>query len=71
MYSLVGIDGNVFNIMGYVTEAMRRSGFNKSEIDGYLKECTSSDCYSRVVVISIDYLNKCNKKIKGSGRKSL
>lgn len=67
MFSLVGIDGNVFNIMGYVTQAMRQCGFQKGEIDSYLKECTMSNCYSKVVVISIDYLNKCNNKIKGSG----
>jgi len=70
MYSLVGIDGNVFNIMGYVTKAMKQCGFGREDVDLYLKECTSSDCYSKVVVISLDYLNKCNKKIKGSGRKS-
>ncbi len=65
MYSLVGLDGNVFNVMGYVTKAMRRCGFTQEEIDIYLKECTSSDCYSKVIVISLEYLNKCNKHIKG------
>lgn len=62
MYSLVGIDGNVFNVMGYVTEAMRKTGHSKADIDAYLKECTMSDCYSRVIVISLEYLNKCNKR---------
>lgn len=63
MYSLVGLDGNVFNVMGYVTAAMRRCGFTQQEIDSYLKECTSQDSYSKVIVISLDYLNKCNAKI--------
>lgn len=62
MYSLVGLDGNVFNVMGYVTAAMRKCGFTKQEIDNYLKECTSQDSYSKVIVISLEYLNKCNTK---------
>ena len=66
MYSLVGIDGNVFNIMGYVTTAMKQCGFKREDVDLYLKQCTTSDCYSKVVVISLEYLNKCNNKINGS-----
>lgn len=62
MYSLVGLDGNVFNVMGYVTTAMRKCDFKQNEIDNYLKECTSQDSYSKVIVISLEYLNKCNKR---------
>lgn len=30
-FSLVGIDGNAFNIMAYVKTAMREAGFSKKE----------------------------------------
>lgn len=30
-FSLVGVDGNAFNIMAYVKTAMREAGFSKEE----------------------------------------
>ena len=33
MYTLVGVDGNAYSIMGYTAQAMRRNGFTKEEID--------------------------------------
>lgn len=69
MYSLVGIDGNVFSVMGYVTKAMKQCDFNKQSVDKYLSECMQSDCYSKIIVISLEYLNRCNE-IKGSLNKS-
>ena len=32
-YDLVGIDGNAFNVMGYVRRAMKECGFSKDEIE--------------------------------------
>ena len=29
-YNLVGIDGNAYSIMGYVTDAMKEEGFSKA-----------------------------------------
>lgn len=63
MYSLVGIDGNAFNIMGYVTYAMKRCQFEKSEIDKYLEKATSGT-YSQLIVLSLEYLDKCNERAK-------
>lgn len=40
-YTLVGVDGNAFAVMGYVQNAMRKSGFSKEEISAYLKRATS------------------------------
>lgn len=67
MYSLVGVDGNVFSVMGYVTKAMKQCGFAKEKVDKYLAECMNSDCYSKIIVISLEYLNRCNE-IKGSAK---
>jgi hypothetical protein len=40
---LVGHDGNAFAIMGKVSEALRKNGVPKEEIDAYLKESMSDD----------------------------
>lgn len=58
-YSLVGIDGNVFVIMGYVSRAMKKEGRNKEEIDAYYERCKSGDYDNAVYesVIMIDELN--------------
>ena len=58
-YSLIGIDGNAFCIMGYVSKAMRRTGYSKEEIDEYLSEAQSSD-YSNLVAVSSDQIDKVN-----------
>ncbi len=61
MYSLVGVDGNAFFIIGYVTRAMKREGFSKEEIDEYRHQAMSGD-YSNLVVVSADYVEMCNDR---------
>ena len=59
-YDLVGIDGNAFNVMGYVRRAMKECGFSKDEIEAYTKDATSSD-YNHLLVVSMDIIDKCNE----------
>jgi len=61
-YSLVGIDGNAYSIMGYVKEAMREQGFSKEERDKYLQEAMSSD-YNNLLVVSMKYIDQCNERM--------
>ena len=63
-YNLVGIDGNAYSIMGYVTDAMKEEGFSKAERDEYLRDAMSSD-YNHLLCVSIDYVEQCNER---SGR---
>ena len=42
-YTLVGVDGNAFSIMGYVRSAMKRAQMTSQDIDAYTKDATSSD----------------------------
>lgn len=58
-YSLIGQDGNVFNIMGYVTNAMRRNGRSKDEIDAYLADAKSSN-YDHALAVSMDMIEMIN-----------
>lgn len=41
--TLVGLDGNAFVLMGAFTNAARRQGWSKSEIDEVIDQCMSSD----------------------------
>lgn len=59
-YSLVGIDGNAFAVMGYVKKAMETEGRTKEQIEQYTGEAQQSD-YRNLLVVSqtvVDVLNK-------------
>ena len=59
-YTLVGVDGNAFAIMGYVRTAMRRAGMSREDIDAYTKDATSSD-YNHLLVVSCEMIDKVNQ----------
>lgn len=50
-YTIVGIDGNAFSIMGYVTNAMKECGCSEEEISAYSADAMSSD-YRHLVGVS-------------------
>ena len=60
-YSLIGVNGNAFSVMGYVRQAMKETGFTKNEIEAYTKDATSGD-YDHLLVVSIDMIDKCNER---------
>ena len=60
-YSLVGVDGNSFSIMGKVRRWMRDEGLGKEEIDNYTKDATSGD-YNHLLVVSIEMVDFLNEK---------
>lgn len=60
-YSLVGIDGNAFAIMGYVVNSMQKCGFSKVEMDEYTQRAMSSD-YNNLLCESMNMVEKCNKR---------
>lgn len=64
-YTLVGINGNAFVVMGYVFSAMRKEGFSREEIDAYHKRATSGD-YDNLLHESIAMVDKCNEKRKAA-----
>lgn len=59
-YTLVGVDGNAYAIMGYVRIAMRRAGMSREDIDAYTKDATSSD-YNHLLVVSSEMIDKVNE----------
>lgn len=62
MYSLVGVDGNAYAIMGYVKRAMRKCGFSLEEQKEYIEKAMSGD-YNNLLVVSMDYVDKCNERV--------
>jgi len=61
-YTLVGVDGNCFAIMGYVVSAMKKEGKSKDEIDNYLKDAKSSD-YDHLLAVSQDVITELNRQL--------
>lgn len=61
-YTLVGVNGNAFSVMGYVSNAMRECKFTRQEIDEYRKKAMSGN-YDNLIAVSLDYIDKCNEII--------
>ena len=59
-YNLVGINGNAFSVMAYVTSAMKDCKFSKAELNDYVKDATSSD-YDHLLMVSICMIDRCNE----------
>ena len=59
-FSLVGVDGNAYSVMGYVSMAMKQAGYTEEEIKQYTKQAMSSD-YNHLLAVSIEFVDKCNE----------
>lgn len=53
--TLIGEDGNAFNIMGKVTRALRQAGATKETISEYQREATSGD-YDHLLQVTMRYV---------------
>lgn len=53
---LVGLDGNAFVLMGAFSQAAKRQGWTKEEIDKVLTECKSSD-YNHLLYTLVRHCN--------------
>ena len=59
-YTLVGINGNAYNIMGYVRDAMHDANMTNKDIDAYVKDATSSD-YNHLLAVSCEMIDRVNE----------
>ena len=59
-YTLVGINGNAYSIIGYVRAAMDDANMTNDDIDAYVEDATSSD-YNHLVAVSCEMLDRVNK----------
>ena len=58
-YSLIGVDGNAYAILGYVKFAMLKEKCSDEEIENYEKDATSED-YSHLIRVSMAMIDKLN-----------
>lgn len=59
-YTLIGINGNAYSIMGYVRVAMDDANMTNDDIDAYVKDATSSD-YDHLVAVSCEMIDRVNE----------
>lgn len=73
-YTLVGVDGNAFCVMGYVIKAMEETEkplgrphvITISNIEGYKTLAMSGD-YNNLLCVSMEVLNDINKALEDAG----
>lgn len=58
-YSLIGIDGNAFSVMGYTMKAMRQCGYSNDAIQCYREDAMSGD-YDNLLALSCTMIDNCN-----------
>ncbi len=61
-YSLVGVDGNAFAVMGYTAKTLKETG-NGNLVDEMHEEATSGNYYNLLAVCD-DYINIANKSLE-------
>lgn len=64
-YSLVGVDGNAYSLMGYTARALRNEGLRKLEQE-MMQKASSGDYYNLIRVCD-EYLDMANKKAEENG----
>lgn len=62
-YTLVGVDGNAYSVMGYVKGAMREVGMSQDEQKAYVADATSGD-YKHLLYVSMNMLERCNERLE-------
>lgn len=63
MYSLIGVNGNAFSIVSYVSEAMRKCQKTRKEIEIYQNEALSST-YEYLLSVSMDMIDSLNQNLE-------
>ena len=61
-YSLVGVDGNSFAIMGYTARALKREGLSNLVDEMYEK--AQSGTYYHLIAVCDEYIGKANEAAK-------
>lgn len=62
MYSLIGVDGNAFAIMGYTSRALKRTG-HRDLVDKMHEEATAGD-YGNLIRVCMKYIEIANSSIE-------
>lgn len=60
-YTLVGVDGNAYSIMGYTARALKQAGL-RDKVDEMYKEATSGS-YSNLIAVCDKYVQMANEAV--------
>lgn len=60
-YSLIGVNGNAFAIMGYVRNCMQKEGKTEEEKKAYIDTARSGD-YNNLLAVSLGMIDELNEK---------
>lgn len=60
-YCLVGVDSNIYSIIGYTTRAMREVGFSQDDVEEFKTKVTKQDCYDKALGLCVFKVNECNE----------
>ena len=63
-YSLVGINGNAFAIMGYTKKALKNEGL-ADKVDEMFKRATSGN-YDNLITVCLEYLDMANEEAENN-----
>lgn len=58
-YSLIGVDGNAFSVMGYTSKALKREGLGHL-VDEMRDKAMSGD-YDNLLRVCMEYVDKANE----------
>jgi len=58
-YTLVGVDGNAFSVMGYTAQALKREGLG--DLVHEMHEKAMSGDYNNLLCVCMDYIDKANE----------
>lgn len=64
-FTLVGVDGNAFSVMGYTAHALKTAGL-KDKVDEMQKKATSGD-YNNLLCVCMKYIDMANNKLREDG----
>lgn len=65
-FSLVGVDGNAFSVMGYTANALKKAGL-REDVDKMYKEATAG-YYGNLLAVCDRYIDKANAKLREDGK---
>lgn len=61
-FSLIGVDGNAYSIMGYTAKALRHVGLS-DKVEEMYKSATKGNYYQLIAVCD-EYIDMANAKLK-------
>lgn len=64
-YTLVGVDGNAYCVMGYTSRALKREGLG-TLVDEMTNKATSGD-YNNLLRVCMEYIDKANASAYENG----